>query len=84
MDAIIHVLEDLERAKDEGKRAHAVFFDFEKKFDLVIHLILLLKLDKMLPKWITTWIAGYLFERKQRVKANVKAYRSGKKLKQEW
>jgi hypothetical protein len=24
----------------------------------------------MLPKWITTWIAGYLFERKQRVKAN--------------
>jgi hypothetical protein len=30
MDAIIHVLEDLERAKDEGKRAHAVFFDFEK------------------------------------------------------
>ncbi len=45
MDAIIQVLEDLERAKDERKTAHAVFFDFEKAFDLVLHLILLLKLD---------------------------------------
>jgi ribonuclease P/MRP protein subunit RPP40 len=49
---------------------HAVFYDFEKAFDLVIHLILLLKMDKLLPKWITTWIAKYLNNREQRVKTN--------------
>jgi ribonuclease P/MRP protein subunit RPP40 len=70
MDAIILVLEDLERAKDDERTAHALFFDFEKPFDLVIHLIHLLKLYKLLSKWITTWIAEYLFGRKQRAKAN--------------
>ena len=38
MDAIIKVLEDWERAKDTGITTHAVFYDFEKAFNLVIHL----------------------------------------------
>jgi ribonucleases P/MRP protein subunit RPP40 len=36
----------------------------------VIHLILLQKIDKLLPKWIKTWIAEYLNKRQQRVKSN--------------
>ena len=34
----------------------------------MIHMILLLKIDRILPKWMTTWIAEYLNHRKQRVK----------------
>ena len=53
MDAILQIIEDWERAKDSDVTPHAVCFDFEKAFDLVIHLILLLKLDKIMPKWMT-------------------------------
>lgn len=57
MDAILKVLDDWERAKDSDLIAHKV--DFKKAFDVVIHLILL-KLENILPKWMTTWIAEYL------------------------
>ena len=70
MDALIQVIEDWNKATDEGKTTHAVFFDFKKAFDLINHLILLLKLDKFLPKWLTAWIAQYLTGRKQRVKSS--------------
>jgi hypothetical protein len=45
MDALIQVIKDWNKATDEGKTTHAVFFDFKKAFDLINHLILLLKLD---------------------------------------
>jgi hypothetical protein len=67
MDALIQFIEDWNKATDEGKTTHAVFFDFKKAFDLIKHLILLLKLDKLLPKWLTALIAQYLKRRKQRV-----------------
>lgn len=34
------------------------------------HEILLQKINKILPKWITAWIAQYLTDRKQQVKCN--------------
>ena len=70
MDALIQVIEDCNRATDEGRTTHAVFFDFKKAFDLINHLILLHKLEKLLPNWLTSWIAQYLTRRKQRVKSN--------------
>ena len=45
MDALIQVIKDWNKATDEGRTTHAVFFDFKKAFDLINHLILLLKLD---------------------------------------
>ena len=45
-----------------------MFFDFSKAFDLVDHNILLNKINKYLPEWITQWIAQYLSNRSQRVK----------------
>ena len=48
----------------------AIFFDFAKAFDLVDHEILLTKLEKILPSWLTSWIASYLINRKQRVRMN--------------
>ena len=72
MDALVQVIEDWEKARDEKKTTHAVFFDFAKAFDLVDHKILLTKIDKMLPSWLTSWIAQYLSGRKQRVKCNNK------------
>lgn len=35
---------------------------------MVNHEILLTKLEKHLPRWLTSWIASYLLNRKQRVK----------------
>ena len=49
---------------------HTVFHDFENAFEIVIHLILLLKINELLPKWITTWIAEYQNNGQQIVKAN--------------
>ena len=68
MDAIIKVVEDWSRAKDQQLPTTAIFFDFSKAFDLVDHEILLSKLSQMLPEWITSWIAAYLTSRTQRVK----------------
>ena len=72
MDALVQVIEDWEKARDEKKTTHAVFFDFAKAFDLVDHKILLSKMDKMLPSRLKSWIAQYLSGRKQRVKCNNK------------
>jgi hypothetical protein len=68
MDAIVQVIEDWERAVDEEKTIHAVFFDYAKAFDLVPHQLLLNKISKMVPEWIVRWVAQYLEDRKQRVK----------------
>ena len=72
MDALIQVIEQWEKARDEKKTVHAVFFDFAKAFDLVDHNILLKKIDKILSTWLTSWIAQYLSRQKQRIKSNNK------------
>ena len=68
MDAIINVIEDWSRAKDEQLSTHAIFFDFAKAFDLVDHKVLLEKISKMLPEWLISWFAPYLTDCQQRVK----------------
>ncbi|XP_065658804.1 uncharacterized protein LOC136083336 [Hydra vulgaris] len=70
MDAIIQIIEDWSHAKDNNKSIYAIFFDFEKAFDLVSHDKLLLKLVNILPSWLTSWIAAYLSNRQQRIKRN--------------
>ena len=70
MDAIFQVMDDWEAATDEKETVHAVFFDFAKAFELVNHEILMKKMEKYLPDWITSWIAQYLTKRTQRVKCN--------------
>ena len=70
MDAILQVIEDWSKASDQHKQLLAIFFDFEKAFDLVDHALLLTKLSKYLPDWLISWLASYLTERKQRVKVN--------------
>ena len=69
MDALITVIDDWTKAIDVKSTVHAVFFDFQKAFDLVDHTILLNKLRRLkLPTWIISWVAQYLKGRKQRVK----------------
>jgi hypothetical protein len=68
MDAIVKVIDDWERALDNKETIHAVFFDFSKAFDLVNHKRLMQKLKKLLPPYLTSWIAEWLSDRKQRVK----------------
>ena len=74
MDALIQVFEGWEKARDEKKTTHAVFFDFVTAFDLVDHKILLTKINNKLPSWLTSWltswIAKYLSGREQRVEDN--------------
>ncbi|XP_065671816.1 uncharacterized protein LOC136089688 [Hydra vulgaris] len=70
MDAIVQIIEDWSHAKDNNKSIYAIFFDFEKAFDLVSHDKLLLKLVNILPSWLTSWIAAYLSIRQQRIKTN--------------
>ena len=67
MDAIVQVIEDWSYAKDQKKTVYSIFFDFAKAFDLVDHEVLLTKLQLHLPNWLTSWIAAYLSDRKQRV-----------------
>jgi hypothetical protein len=48
MDALVQVIEDCGKARDEKKTTHAVFFDSSKTFDLVDLKIRLTKIEKML------------------------------------
>ena len=68
MDAIIQVIDDWSDAKDKHKEIFAIFYDFEKAFDLVPHDLLLKKLKNLLPEWLISWLAAYLSDRYQRVK----------------
>ncbi|XP_047141301.1 uncharacterized protein LOC124816240 [Hydra vulgaris] len=68
MNAIIQIIDDWSHAKDNNKSIYAIFFDFEKAFDLVSHDKLLLKLVYLLPSWLTSWIAAYLSNRQQKIK----------------
>ena len=70
MDAIIKVIDDWAMAIDNKESMTAIFFDFAKAFDLVDHEILLTKLTRLLPDWLTSWTASYLNNRKQRVRMN--------------
>ena len=68
MDAIAQVIEDWSRAIDEKQQVYAIFFDFNKAFDMVDHEHLLQKISikKQLPNWLISWLAAYLQGRRQR------------------
>ena len=68
MDALIQFIEDWERARDQKKAVHAVFFDFAKAFESVDHQVLMTLVVSLIPNWLTSWIAAYLSNRQQRVK----------------
>ena len=70
MDAMIQVVEDCILTKDRKYSVFAIFFDFVKAFDILVHEVLLQKLEKQLPIWLVSWIAAYLINRKQRVFIN--------------
>ena len=57
MDAIIKLVDDMSRAKDNKESILAIFFDFLKTFELAEHKRLLVKLEKILLRWLTSWIA---------------------------
>ena len=57
-------------ASDKNDPIIAIFFDFSKTFDLVDHETQLEKLTKHLPKWLMSWIAVYLSEKRQHVDLN--------------
>ncbi len=57
MDTIVKVIDDWERALDNKDTILAVFFDFSKAFDLVNTKRLMQKLKKLLPPYLTSWIA---------------------------
>jgi hypothetical protein len=63
MDAIVKVIDDWERALDNKETIHAFFFDLSKTFDLVNHKRLMQKLKKLLPSYLTSWIAEWLSDR---------------------
>ena len=68
MDAIVQVIDDWGETKDRKDEITAIFFDFAKAFDLVDHGVLLEKLDRIFPEWLSRLIAAYLSLRRQRVK----------------
>ena len=63
VSALIKVLDDWQRALDQGCEVYIVFFDVSKAFDTVPHLPLLQKLseiglDPYLIRWIRSYLAG--------------------------
>ena len=63
VSALIRVLDDWQRALDQGNEVCVVFFDVSKAFDTVTHLPLLHKLreislDPYLIRWIRSYLAG--------------------------
>ena len=61
VSALIRVLDNWQRALDQGNEVCIVFFDVSKAFDTVPHLPLLQKLSETgLDPYLITWIRSYL------------------------
>ena len=63
VSALIRVVDDWQRALDQGNEVCAVFFDISKAFDTVPHLPLLhtlieIGIDPYLIRWIYSYLAG--------------------------
>ena len=66
VSALIKVLDDWQRALDQGCEVCVVFFDVSKAFDTVPHLPLLQKLSEIgLDPYLIRWIRSYLAGRSQ-------------------
>lgn len=80
--AITGLVNNIIDARDKGKAAVGIFFDFSKAFDTVNHTRLLAKLASMGISGVANkWIASFLKDRKQSVHLtnNRKIYRSSEK-----
>ena len=63
VSALIRVVDDWQRALDQGNEVCTVFFDISKAFDTVPHLPLLgtlieIGIDPYLIRWIYSYLAG--------------------------
>ena len=73
----MHTTHEWFQLLENGAEIGAIFFDFKKAFDIVPHLPLLSKLEKIgLDPLIIMWIQNYLAERQQRVVVNGTSSRS--------
>ena len=69
--AILNLLEIIQKALHDGQIACGIFIDFEKAFDTVSHDILLEKLDHYGIRGISNdWFRSYLSDRSQFVSIN--------------
>lgn len=69
--AMIKLIHNLLEAADKHLSSRILLVDFSKAFDRIDHTLLLKKLIEMeVPIWLCNWIAGFLTDRKQRVRYN--------------
>ena len=79
-NAMISLIHKLLEASDNGLISRILLVDFSKAFDRIDHTVLIRKLlDMEVPVWLCKWIAGFLTDRKQRVKYKGK-YSEWKKI----
>ena len=68
VSALIKVVDDWQKALDQGYEVCVVFFDVSKAFDTVPHSLLLAKLSELgLDPYLLRWIRNYLSDRSQYV-----------------
>ena len=69
IDQLIHTNDDLTYFIDRGLIVDIVFFDFEKAFDKVNHVILIRKLSDLgVDGQVLSWIRAFLSDRRMRVR----------------
>lgn len=68
---VVHLINEIGKAKNEDKVAVGVFCDISKGFDTISHSILLSKLEKIGIKDVELeWFKNYLYQREQFVEIN--------------
>jgi len=69
--ALIKLLDYITSAFENNRFVHTLYIDFSKAFDIVDHVILIKKLNKLfIPPNIKNWIISFLSNRSQIVKCN--------------
>ena len=67
--ALLDMLHHWHEIVHNGDEVRILFLDYSKAFDLVDHTILISKFEGLgVPKLLTNWLAGFLSDRRQRVK----------------
>ena len=70
-DVLLHTIGDWRLAIDSGKVVAAVFIDFTKAFDTILHTCLIRKLQSVCISDISlNWYMDFLSQRQQRVVIN--------------
>ena len=70
-DVLLHTIGDWRLAIDSGKVVAAVFIDFTKAFDTILHTCLIRKLQSVgISDTSLNWYMDFLLQRQQRVVIN--------------